>query len=255
MKKHLYLIALIICLILSACGTQPPTASSFETDSITVYDINTFNSGVIIDEAIISDIATSAQIENWKELTEPYEQVSAVPDYALDFGNGTVIGLLGDGYIMVGTEFEYLSEVHQSFRFDGESQYQVPVEFTALLKEITVNAAAMEEIPTEPEEISVPIPEDNVSIPVDSPMTEFMNGALEGVQFGDDSEAAKNFQTWYDLLGGECVPSEASSPQEYWGIWSEHVERLYTANSYEFLVEQDYPISAKYIELKYGIDG
>lgn len=93
------------------------------------------------------------------------------------------------------------------------------------------------------------------SAKADALMTGFMNGALEGVQFGDGSEAARDYEVWYDMLGGECISAVAGSPQEYWEIWCENVEDLYAANGYEFFVEQDCPISAKYIALKYGLDG
>lgn len=267
MKKHLYLLTLILCLVLSACGTHAPVASgensnssaesipNFETDSIAVYDITMVESGVVTDETLISELAASAQIESWKSLIELGDQVSAIPVYVLDFGNGTVIGWLGDGYIMVGTAFEFLSEDHERYRFADGNQYQVPVAVTDLLEEITVSATAMEEIPAEPEEISVPTPEDNVNISVESLMTEFMNGGLEGCSFNDGSEASEHFRAWSEMLGGEEIPLETETPQSYWESWCEHIDNLYAGSGYEYFVEQDYPVSAKYIELKYGIDG
>lgn len=149
MKKYLYIIALIICLLLSACGASQTSSAeeqnkassasnpSFETDSITVYDIIMGESYVVTDGALISDLASSAQLESWKALTELGDQIGAEPDYILDFGNGTCIGRLGDGYILVGTAFEYLSEDHQSYRVVDGTQYQVPIAFTDMLQEIT----------------------------------------------------------------------------------------------------------------------
>ena len=83
-------------------------------------------------------------------------------------------------------------------------------------------------------------------------MTAFLNGSLEGCQFNDGSVASLQYATWSGMLAGESIQSEAETPQKYWAMWCEHIERLYSGNGYNFFVEQGYPISAKYIELKYS---
>lgn len=138
MKKHLIFLTLILCLLLAACGTSAKFASGLKTDSITIYDIATGETEVITDAELISDIIGSADTGNWKKQSKLSKQISATPNYAFDFGNETCIGLLGDGYVLVGTAFEYLSEDHQSYRFVDGCQYQVPAAFTDLLEEITL---------------------------------------------------------------------------------------------------------------------
>lgn len=293
MKKHLIILTLIFIVIFTACGTAPGSAPGqqsavsgdfepgFQTDSITVYDITMGESGVIMDGKLIAEIAASAQIDSWKALSDLGDQVSAVPVYALDFGNGTCIGLLGDGYITAGTAFEYLSEDYQSYRIVDGCQYQVPVEFTDLLEEVTVISVSNSEtsadtaISLSPETdaemldnmyeniasgesdgaLLEKIKLEESDVVLEYLMTRFLGGALEGCQFNDGSTASLQYAAWAEMLGGEIISLETENPQSYWESWCEHIERLYEANGYEFFVEQDYPVSAKYIELKYGIDG
>ena len=144
--KRLFVFLLILGIFLGSagCGSIPKALASklgnsidLVTTSVTVYDTCTGESWSITDDAMIEKLRKVTDVSEWKSLSGLGDQISAVANYVVDLENGTCIGLLGDGYVQVGTSFEYISE--DSFRIVDSCQYQVPTEFTDLLEEMTVS--------------------------------------------------------------------------------------------------------------------
>ena len=141
-----FLLMLVLTINLTACGlpeeiagrfsTKDAHVPNFETTSVTVYDTWTGESWVIEDDSLIERLRKVGNTSDWNALTGKGDQISAVPNYAIDLGNGTCLAPLGDGYVEVGTAYEFISE--ESFRIEDGCQYQVPVEVTDLLNEMTV---------------------------------------------------------------------------------------------------------------------
>ena len=141
-----FLLMLVLTINLTACGLTGEIATRFstkdahipnlETTSVMVYDTWTGESWVIEDDSLIEGLRKVGNTSDWNALTGKGEQISAVPNYAIDLGNGTCLAPLGDGYVEVGTAFEFISE--ESFRIEDGCQYQVPIEVTDLLNELTV---------------------------------------------------------------------------------------------------------------------
>ena len=123
-----------LCVGLCACGTSAKKAN-FTAESVTVYDLCEGWGREITDSDSLAELA-ALDASQWTALKDPSKQVSACAVYAMDFGNGTVIGYLGDGYIQLGTAFEWLDEEHMSYRISDSVQYQVPQSVTELLWEI-----------------------------------------------------------------------------------------------------------------------
>lgn len=146
MKRTIAVFAFVCCLLgISACGTLPEVFSSaglnsvsvvpdLVTTSVTVYDTWTGESWEVTDDALIERLRKVTDVSDWEALIGLGNQISAVPNYAIDLNNGTCFGLLGDGYVLIGTGYEFVSE--ENFRIIDGVQYQVPVEFTDLLNEI-----------------------------------------------------------------------------------------------------------------------
>lgn len=142
--KKIICFLLLVCWVFSitACGSLPEGLNfgsgriNLETTSVTVYDTWTGESWSVTDDELVEKLRKVSDTSEWKALTGLDEQISAEPNYAIDLENGTCFGLLGDGYVLVGTAFEYISE--EQFRIVDGKQYEVPVEFTDLLEEMTV---------------------------------------------------------------------------------------------------------------------
>ena len=146
-KLFVFLLMLVVFLGSAGCGSIPEEVASrlggntshtpdLVTTSVTVYETWSVESWSITDDAMIEKLHKVTDVSEWKALTGLGDQISAVANYVVDLENGTCIGLLGDGYVQVGTSFEYISE--DSFRIADSCQYQVPTEFTDLLDEMTV---------------------------------------------------------------------------------------------------------------------
>lgn len=72
-------------------------------------------------------------------------------------------------------------------------------------------------------------------------MTDFITGNLEGCMYRDGSAEYLKFHVWDSLLGGETMPLETETPQEYWLQWCDLAERAHGA--------EDTPVSSLYVEL------
>jgi len=135
MKKLLCLILTAALLLsLAACGTSAEKAD-FSADSVIVYDLCEGWSREITDPEALAALS-GLDSTGWTALRDPAKQVSACAVYVMDFGNGTVVGYLGDGYIVLGTGFEWRNDERTAYRIADSVQYQVPQEVTALLWEI-----------------------------------------------------------------------------------------------------------------------
>jgi len=72
-------------------------------------------------------------------------------------------------------------------------------------------------------------------------MTDFIAGHLEGCMHRDGSVEYLKFRVWSSMLGGETMPLETETPQEYWVEWCKLAERSGGGESA--------PISTLYLEL------
>ena len=104
-----------------------------KTDTITVYEIGG-RSWEVTDGDLLEQLVTAAIQNEWVVLTDLKEQVPAEPVYIFDFHNGTVVGLLGEGYVDIGTSVVVSSEESESFSIENGVQYQVNLEFTDALQ-------------------------------------------------------------------------------------------------------------------------
>lgn len=133
--KRIMLIFAALTLLLCACGsekapaaqTEAQTYPKLETNCITVYGCGESESWDITDPMAIQVIAGAADVDQWEAQTDPGDQLSAVPSYALDFNNGTALALLGDGYILLGTG---VSASEDTMTIQDGVQYYVGQAFT-----------------------------------------------------------------------------------------------------------------------------
>lgn len=84
---------------------------------------------------------------------------------------------------------------------------------------------------------------------VDYLMLTFLNGGLEGCAYDDGSVGTLQYATWCGFRGDEILESPAVSPEHDWEEWSSYAAMLYERNGYDFLVEYDYPMAARYAML------
>lgn len=84
---------------------------------------------------------------------------------------------------------------------------------------------------------------------VDYLMMTFLNGRLEGCTYDDGSVGTLQYATWCGFRGDEILESPAVSPEHDWEEWSSYATMLYERNGYDFLVEYDYPMAARYAML------
>lgn len=149
--KRLFALLFVAALVigLTACGGLPDEIAArfsaknahmpdLEAASLTVYDTWTGESWLIEDDSLVERLRKVGTASEWEALTGLGNQISAVPNYAIDLGNGTCLAPLGDGYVEVGSAYVFLSE--ESFRIEDGCQYQVSVELTDLLYEMTVRS-------------------------------------------------------------------------------------------------------------------
>ena len=80
-------------------------------------------------------------------------------------------------------------------------------------------------------------------------MQTFLDGGLEGCTYDDGSVGTLQYVTWCGFLGMESLETVAVSPEHDWKEWSDHAAMLYERNGYDFLVEYDYPMAARFAKL------
>lgn len=93
------------------------------------------------------------------------------------------------------------------------------------------------------------VEQEHLDLLLDYLMQNFMAGSLEGCEVDDGSVGTLQFYTWSGHLGMESIESVLESPQQYWDEWSSHVKRIYDLNGMDFMEEQNYPMSIRYINL------
>ena len=139
--KRIMLIFAALTLLLCACGSeQAPAAEAetktspkLETNCITVYDCAENEAWDITDPVAIRVIADAADLDQWEAQTDPGMEIPAIASYVLDFNTGTVVALLGDEHILLGTG---VSVSEDSVSIQNGVQYQVSQEFTDQVKAV-----------------------------------------------------------------------------------------------------------------------
>ena len=112
---------------------EPERLFSLSTDQITVYSTSDTTIFGITDADLLGQLA-GFDTSEWRALTDPREQISAAYSYVFRFHGGPCIGLLGEGYILLGDTFYFNDD--GSYGITGSVQYQVDPAFTDALQNI-----------------------------------------------------------------------------------------------------------------------